>query len=415
MHPESATANVEDLRLTRRDVFFAPSAEDYALVDAGSGQSGIRPGGVLSRLALAWALQSPRLLSTEAFPDDEAVLWRRDVDDRLQHYAPFARFGSPWAVVTDGRLEWLSWGYVAAEGFPLSVLTTWRGNEERYFRASLLGRVDAYTGATAVYLVGRDPLSVAWATVAPALVRPREELPVVLRSHLRYPSDLFTMQATLAAAEPMRGLPAVRFETRSELAGPTAQARSVPKPSWLVGSLPVDDTLRVRLRWGEERGDPPSLAAVVDGSTADGAVLRVERLSPPPSMLGPAEFASHAAAGLDPTSYSGGPVRLFLLGKGIVMLRSIFARPSADSLPPTLHEVVAGAGSILGRGPDPVAALHDLEVGARMGARPASDWNAARRLFRRLDAARRSGDWVAFGRAYDELRRLLVAPHDSVP
>ncbi len=42
-----------------------------------------------------------------------------------------------------------------------------------------------------------------------------------------------------------------------------------------------------------------------------------------------------------------------------------------------------------------------------------SDWAAARSWFGRLDAARQSGDWIAFGRAYEELRRLLIG--DSIP
>jgi hypothetical protein len=32
-----------------------------------------------------------------------------------------------------------------------------------------------------------------------------------------------------------------------------------------------------------------------------------------------------------------------------------------------------------------------------------------------MDAARRAGDWAAFGRAYQRLRRLLGAGSDSVP
>jgi len=40
---------------------------------------------------------------------------------------------------------------------------------------------------------------------------------------------------------------------------------------------------------------------------------------------------------------------------------------------------------------------------------------AARQWFERMDAARRAGDWAAFGRAYEQLRRLLGSRNDSVP
>jgi hypothetical protein len=36
-----------------------------------------------------------------------------------------------------------------------------------------------------------------------------------------------------------------------------------------------------------------------------------------------------------------------------------------------------------------------------------ADWASAKRWFDRLEQARQRGDWTAFGRAYDALRRLL--------
>src|SRR4030067_811581 len=64
-------------------------------------------------------------------------------------------------------------GYASSQAFPLSVLTDWRGDGVRYLRTSLLGVVDAHSGETQVYLVDDpDPLSAAWAGLAPDIVRP---------------------------------------------------------------------------------------------------------------------------------------------------------------------------------------------------------------------------------------------------
>lgn len=416
-HPEAATPTVTDLHLAANDVFFAPTVADYAVLRQDPARPGIRPGGLFRRLALAWALQSPRLLSRSAVPAEAAILWRRDVVDRLNHYAPFARFGAPWPVVTGGHLEWLAWGYVRAEGFPLSVTAPWRGATVRYLRAALLGRVDASTGATAVYLVGRDPVSAAWARLAPELVRPRDRLPPGLEGHLRYPAELFRIQAAIIAAGPLRGRPALHLGAPAPVGGVGMAPAAEPlKPAWLVGSLPGDDTVRTRLRWCVERGTPPLLAAIVDGAVSDsGPVLRVERLAQPLAHPGPTRFRSQTVAALDPDAYAGGPVRVFAYAGGIVLLQSVFSGAASDSALPRLHEVAVEAGSAVGRGPDAVTALHDLEMASRLGTRSAAEWSEARQWFRRLDAARRSGDWAAFGRAYDRLRRLLAPARDSVP
>jgi hypothetical protein len=53
-------------------------------------------------------------------------------------------------------------------------------------------------------------------------------------------------------------------------------------------------------------------------------------------------------------------------------------------------------------------ALAQALLSDRSAGMVATDWAAARRWFGGLDAARASGDWLAFGRAYEELRRLLI-------
>ena len=414
---EAGTTEVTDLDLAANDVFFAPTVEDYAVVRSPPERPGIHPGGLFRRLALAWALQSPRLLSRRAVPPDAVLLWRRDVADRLDHYAPFARFGAPWPVVAEGHLTWLAWGYVSAAGCPFSVTTRWRDAPVRYLRAGLVGAVDASTGMTAVYLVGRDPVSVAWARLAPQLVRPPDRLPSQLRAHLRYPEELFHVQAALVAAAPLRGRPAVRLEAPTPVGGVGMAPAATPlKPAWLVGSLPGDDTVRTRLRWGVERGTPPLLAAIVDGTTSDsGPVLRVERLAQPLVQPGPTQFRSRTVAALDPDAYVGGPVKAFVYSSGIVLLQTIFSGAASDTAPPRLHDVAVAAGSAVGHGPDAASALRDLAVASRLGTRSAAEWSEARGWFQRMDAARRAGDWAAFGRAYDQLRNLLAPPHDSVP
>jgi hypothetical protein len=427
-HPDSGTSETSEVPLSARDVFFGPAQGEYA-VEKSDGPRGVPPGGLLRRLALAWALQSFRLLSTQDVPADASVLWHRAIADRLNRYAPFAEFGSPYPVIVQARLFWLAWGYVSAEAFPLSVLSEWRDRDVRYLRASLLGVVDAYSGETAVYLLrSPDPLSRAWAALAPDVVRPVDRLPAGLRQHVRYPDELFGQQVLLTAAGPPTGVPTVRPAPLAPAPTPVPSGAPVPgrfvgltrpaekpKPVWLVGTLPGDDTLRLRLRAVDERGEPALIATVIDGFVSGTKPeLRVVRLAQPLTHRGPSQLAAESSTDLDPSGRVAGPVTTLVFGGGIVLRRSIFAL-GGEGGAPRLDEAIAQSDSATGRGSTPAAALRDLQSALRFRDAGAPQWGEARAWFHRLDEARRAGDWTAFGRAYEGLRRLLLGSKDSVP
>jgi hypothetical protein len=158
------------------------------------------------------------------------------------------------------------------------------------------------------------------------------------------------------------------------------------------------------------------LAAVLDGDIeGTRPVLRVARLAEPRGQPAPSHFAAMSLAGLEPPRGGVGPVTTLVFPKGVIMFRSLFAEPDSEAGPPRLQEVVAGTGGAIGRGGGPAAAARDLATAVRLGADGRAGWSEARQWFGRMDAARRAGDWAAFGRAYEQLRRLLGTRNDSVP
>jgi hypothetical protein len=247
----------------------------------------------------------------------------------------------------------------------------------------------------------------------PDIVQPLDRLPRALRLHLRYPDELFAVQHSLVAGGSPEGPLAAR--------PPRSADRSLPPPApsvpgWLVGTFLGDDTVRLRLRGVLEQGDPAMLAAVLDGHVeATRPVLRVARFAEPLTQPGPSQFAAMSLAGVEPPGGGVGPVTTLVFPQGVIMFRSLFATPESQGGPPRLQEVVAGSGGAVGRGAGPAAAARDLAAAVRLGAGSRAGWSEARQWFERLDAARRAGDWVAFGRAYEQLRRLLASRNDSVP
>ena len=96
---DSASTRFTEIGQSDPSTFFSPAAGEFAIVSAGAGQYvGVAAGGFPRRLALAWALQSPRLLTSDLLSPDVLILWERQIAPRLERYAPFADFTSAYPV-----------------------------------------------------------------------------------------------------------------------------------------------------------------------------------------------------------------------------------------------------------------------------------------------------------------------------
>lgn len=389
--PDSAVAQPTDLALRNDTVWFAPGLTDFAITPPDH-LAGIVAGGVWRRLALAWTLQAPRLLTSAAVGRATIVLADRAIGTRLARYAPFARFDPAYPVVADGRLLWLASGYVSAEAFPLSRRITWRGDDVRYLRAGLLGLVDAHTGATELFLLpDADPLSRAWATLLPGLVKQASAIPPAVLRHVRYPYEQFLEQVKLLRAEPGRARPA--------------------EPFWWVGPAPGDSAVRLRLRAVDEVLLEPRVAGIIEGTMRQGVQRLTVLAYPQPYVLpGPSELAREFRTEPTRDTVVEGIVRIVPFADGAVALQAFYASG-------TLAEVALGWRGAVGRGRSLAEAMGRVQpvVPPMAPAGAADALAAARAAFRRLDSARAAGDWKAFGDAWESLQRALAANRDTSP
>ncbi len=414
--PDSAVSGVSELQLEHPEVLFGPGIVNFAVVAPGDrGTVGVPAGGLFRRLALAWVLQSPQLVASDAVTDTALILWHREVAERLNRFAPFARFSGAHAVVIDRALYWVANGLVSAEAFPLSPAVRWRGEKVRYLRSSLVGVVAAATGSTTVYLTrDPDPVSAAWAQLAPEIVRPAAEIPSALAGHVRYPAELFATQIRLLK-ESWRSQP-TGPETAALGQGLAGTASDRLAPYWWVGTAPHDSAARLRLMAAVETGEPPLLAAVVEGVVRRGAYsLALLKAEPPLELPGPTQMAVRfTRLRPDPTGVTGA-VRTIPFADGVLSLQASYASPGDEHVAPQLAGVVVGWGGAAGTGATLRDALHNLQTQAPPSGVGAGQWAEARRWFEYMDAARRTGDWTAFGQAYERLRRLLTGMPDTVP
>src|SRR5579884_1103694 len=179
---------------------------DYPLGDDNvqtvyQGRSGVELNSPWRRLAYAWQFHDGNLLLNTDLRPDSLLLYRRNVRERVATIAPFLRLDSdPYIVVTEGRLVWLLDAYTVTDRYPYAQPYSDGGPARRlnYIRNSVKVAVDAYDGTTTFYVADpTDPLIQTYAAIFPGLFTPLEAMPVDLRAHIRYPEDLFKIQADM--------------------------------------------------------------------------------------------------------------------------------------------------------------------------------------------------------------------------
>ena len=137
---------------------------------------------------------------TSYITSESRILFRRNIRDRIHTIAPFLRLDhDPYAVVSDGRLFWMQDAYTTSNWFPYAQPIP--GGGANYIRNSVKIIVDAYNGSTSFYVSDpADPIVATYQRIFPGLFKPFAAMPADLQKHVRYPEDLFLIQAELYRA-----------------------------------------------------------------------------------------------------------------------------------------------------------------------------------------------------------------------
>ena len=165
-------------------------ATDYVY----DGGGGVHLSSLLRRFAYAWEFADINILISGAIAPESKIQYRRLIQDRVKQIAPFLRLDSdPYMVVADGKLWWFQDAYTVTNHYPYS--DPYR-DEFNYMRNSVKAVVDAHTGEVQFYIFDdEDPIIQSYSGAFPGLFQPRDELPVSLQTHVRYPRDFFSVQA----------------------------------------------------------------------------------------------------------------------------------------------------------------------------------------------------------------------------
>lgn len=176
--------------------FDYPLGEENAFTTY-AGEGGVPLEGFFRRLLFALRFGDYRILISGELTPTSRVHFYRNITERLQRVAPFLRLDpDPYLVIEDGRLFWMVDTYTTSSRFPYAEP---HGNLN-YIRNAVKGVIDAYHGTVDLYIFEpEDPLIQAYARIFPGLFQSRDEMPLELSKHIRYPEELFNVQARMYA------------------------------------------------------------------------------------------------------------------------------------------------------------------------------------------------------------------------
>ncbi len=174
-------------------------AGDENLYSSYEGAGGVPVGNVFRRLLLAMHFGSMNVMLSGDITSESKVLYHRKISARVRKALPFLQFDrDPYMVVaTDGTLKWMQDAYTTTRYYPYSFRTQ---DGTTYMRNAVKVVIDAYDGTITSYVAEpTDPLIQTWEKVFPGIFTPMDSMPADLRAHVRYPDDLYRLQAELYA------------------------------------------------------------------------------------------------------------------------------------------------------------------------------------------------------------------------
>ena len=110
--------------------------------------------------------------------------------------APFLQLDrDPYLAISEGRLYWIQDAYTVSDWFPYANPEP-QGGDINYIRNSVKIVIDAYNGTVDFYVAdAADPIVATYRRIFPSLFKPLDAMAPDLQQHIRYPEDLFTLQA----------------------------------------------------------------------------------------------------------------------------------------------------------------------------------------------------------------------------
>ncbi|MBI2844213.1 MAG: UPF0182 family protein [Armatimonadetes bacterium] len=460
-------------------IYFGELTNDYVLVNTKrkefdypvggadeetvyTAESGPVIGSLLRKLFFAIRFGDVNILLSEDLTASSRVLFRRNISERAQTIFPFLEFDSdPYLVTVDGKLYWFHDAYTSTNKYPYSEPVTFgfqaTAARVNYIRNSVKLVTDAYTGKVQAFAFDPDdPIIRTYSKVFPGVFKPADEMPEDFRAHVRYPEDLFRIQALVYSRYHMTN-PSTFYSGTDlwrlpEVASGNGAGERQLEPYYIITRLPessIDEYVVIALLVRPEKHNMVAwMAAKCD--PADYGKLIVYEFPRGELVFGPRQIMARTN---QDTEISQQLTLWDQLGSNVVrgnllaipiensilyieplylestttqipeFKRAIVALGNSIAMEPTLAEALAAVTGVSGL-PAVAEAAEPTEAAPAPERRPteaappperpaaappevAELTRRARQQFSRAEEAQRSGDWAEYGRQIDALKKTL--------
>ena len=451
-----------DLKIDQPSIYFGELSSDHVIVGAKvdefhyprgdgdamtryDGAGGVALGTIWRKILFALRFRSYQILLSNDIGPESRILYNRRIRDRVTTLAPFVRFldRDPYLVIADGRLYWLYDAYTASAFYPYSSPSP--GGQVNYIRNSIKFVIDAYDGTITAYLADpNDPIAATFARVFPNLFKPLDEMPASIRAHVRYPEDIFELQAQVFATYHMTEAPVFyNREDQWEIPrlGDGSDAVAM-QPYYTIMRLPGEAEAEFIQMLPFTPRQRQNLAAWLV-ARSDGehyGKMRVFEFPKQKQVFGPSQVVGRIGQDqvISPqitlwnqqgSQVIWGTLMVIPIEESLIYVRPLYLRSTGGRIPELTRVIVAyenrivmeetleaGLAQLFGGAVAPVepagkapgrAAAGTPDAAKPPDAGPGGDLAAlaaeARAHYERAVAAQRAGDWAAYG---DEIRQL---------
>lgn len=412
--------------------FDYPKGKDniYAAYD---GTGGVPVGGFARKTLFSWYFNDVNLLLSSYITGGSRIMIRRHIQERVRTIAPFFRLDrDPYLVISEGRLFWIQDAYATSSYFPYAQPA--QGVGLNYIRNSVKVVIDAYNGTVDFYLMdSAEPVAATYGRIFPGLLKPFAAMPEGLQKHIRYPEDLFQIQARLYQTYHMEA--ADVFYNREDLwqfpRQPGGGGTATMEPYYIIMRLPgearaefflmvpmVPSRRDNMIAWLAARCDPPDYGKLI-----------VYEFPKEKLVYGPFQIEALINQNTDISQQISlwnqmgsrvirGNLLVIPIEDSILYVSPLYLRAEHGQLP-ELKRVIAAYGDHVVMKETLAEALAALfEAGPATLAPAAATGRplagaAAERARQALDHYNRaierlkSGDWAGFGTELDAMRKVL--------
>ncbi|MFQ5975264.1 MAG: UPF0182 family protein, partial [Candidatus Hydrothermarchaeales archaeon] len=252
-----------NLNIERPEIYYGEKTDNYVIVKTKQkefdypkgdqnvfstyeGVGGVKLGSQFTRLVMATRFGSPDMILNRDITKDSRIMFYRTIKERAKVIAPFLKYDhNPYPVITEGKIYWIQDTYTTSDNYPYSQPFKPRSYNQfsgiNYIRNSVKTVVDAYSGRMTYYIADEsDPIIATWSAIFPELFKPISEMSDDIVAHIRYPEDLFQIQAIMYSKYHMND-PQVFYNQEDLWAIPTekfGQKEQFVEPYYIIMKLP---------------------------------------------------------------------------------------------------------------------------------------------------------------------------------